>query len=97
MAGLQITAPEGADANTYQFADAQAETGEHLAHLALEPLFQHDAGAAGRQAGYVLGLGLTLRDAHTLEQLQQHTAVKGLVKRDPVFLFNASARVSDVL
>ena len=97
MAGLQITAPEGTDANAHQLADAQAETGKHLAHLALETLFQHHAGAAGRQTGHVLGLGLPLRDAYTLEQLQQHAAVKCLIERDPVFLFYAAARVGNVL
>ena len=97
MAGLQIAAPEGTDAHAYQLADTQAEAGEHLAHLALEPLLQHHAGAAGRQAGHVLGLGLSLRDAYALEQLQQYAAVKCLVERDPVFFLNAATRVGDVL
>ena len=97
MAGFQVTAPQGTDADTHQLLDAQAEAGEHLAHLALQTLLQHHAGAARRQTGYVLGLGLTLRDADTLEQLDEHAAVESRVKRDPVFFLNPTAGVSQTL
>ena len=97
MAGLQVATPEGADTHAHQLLDTQAKAGEHLAHLALETLLQHHAGAAGREAGNILGLGLAFRNAHTLQQLNEHAAVECLVKRDPVFLFNATAGVGQVL
>ena len=97
MPGFQIATPEGTDAHAHQLLDAQAEAGEHLAHLALQPLLQHYAGAAGRKTGYVLGLGLAFGDAHSFQQLNEHTAVKCLVKRDPVFLFHSATGVGQVL
>ena len=97
MTGFQITTPEGADAHAHQFLDAQTEAGEHLAHLALQSLFQHHAGAAGRKTGNILGLGLALGDTHPFEQLDEHAAVECLVERDPVFLFHSSAGVGQRL
>ena len=97
MPGLQIATPQGADAHAHQLFDAQAEAGKHLAHLALQSLLQHHAGAAGREAGYVLGLGLAFRDAHTLEQLDEDAAVERLIQRDPVFLFHTATGVGQVL
>ena len=97
VSGFQISAPEGADAYANQFADTQTKAGKHLAYLALQPLLQHHAGAAGRESGDVFGLGLSFRDADTLEQLQQYAAVECLVKRDPVFLLDPAAGVGDVL
>ncbi len=96
-AGFEVAAPERADAHAHQLADAQTEAGEHLAHLALEPLFQHHAGATGREARDKLGLGLALGDAHTFEQLDEHTVIEGLVERDPVLLLDAAAGVADAL
>ena len=97
MAGLEITAPEGADTHAHQLLDAQTEAGEHLAHLALQSLLEHHAGAAGRKAGNILGLGLAFGDAHTLQQLDEHAAVESLVERHPVFLFHAATRVGEAL
>ena len=97
MAGLEITAPEGTDTHAHQLLDAQTEAGKHLAHLALQPLLEHDAGTAGRQAGNILGLGLAFGDAYTLQQLDEHAAVESLVERHPVFLFHATAGVGKAL
>ncbi len=97
MAGLQITAPQRADAHTHQLLDAQPQAGKHLAHLAFQPLVQHHAGAAGAQAGHILGFGLPLGNTHTLEQLNQHATVKGLVQRYPVLFLNAALGVADAL
>ena len=60
-------------------------------------MLQHHAGAAGAQAGNILGLGLPLRDAYTLEQLNEHAVVEGLVESDPVLLLDATAGVADAL
>ena len=97
MSGLQISPPEGTDADAHQLADTQTKTGKHLAYLALESLFQHHTGTAGGEAGDIFGLGLPLRDAYSLEQLHEHATVKCLVQRDPVFFFNASTRVGNIL
>ena len=97
MPGLQVATPEGTDTHAHQFFDAQAEAGKHLAHLALQPLLQHHARTAGGKAGYIFGLGLAFRDAHPLQQLDEHAAVECLVKRDPVFLFHAATGVGQVL
>ena len=68
-----------------------------MAHLALQALLQHHTGAASAQAGYIFCLGLALGYAHTLQQLNQHAAVKCLVQRYPVFFFNAALGVPDAL
>ena len=97
MAGFQVATPEGAYAYSHQLLDAEPEAGEHLAYLAFQPLFQHHAGAAGRKAGNIFGLGLAFGDTHALEQLDEHAAVECLVERDPVFLFHSAAGVGQVL
>ncbi len=97
MPGFEVPTPEGADTHAHQLFDTQSQAGEHLAHLALQTLFQHHAGTAGRESGNILGLGLAFRNAYTLQQLNKNTAVECLVQRDPVFLFNTTARVRQVL
>ena len=68
-----------------------------MANLALEALLEDDAGAAGREARDVFGLGLPLGNAHALEQLDEHAVVKGLIEGDPVLLLNPTAGVADFL
>ena len=68
-----------------------------MAYLALEPLLQHHASAAGTQAGNVFCFGLPFGNTHALEQLNEYTAVECLVQCYPVFLFNTTARVADAL
>ena len=97
MAGFQVSAPQGTDTHAHQFLDTQAQAGKHLAHLALQPLLQHHAGAAGGETGNILRLGLTFGNAHPFEQLDEHAAVERLVERDPVFLFDAAAGVGETL
>ena len=97
MTGFQVSAPQGADAYAHQFLYAESQAGEHLAHLALQSLFQHDACAAGGETGNILGFGLPLGNAHPLEQLNKHAAVECLVERDPVFLFDSTAGVCQIL
>ena len=91
--GFQIAPPQGADAHAHQLADTEAQALEHLAHLALQPLLQHNAGAAGGGTANILGLGIAFRNADSAQELHQHGIVKILVNRHPVFLFNATGRV----
>ena len=95
--GFQISTPERADANAHQLLYAKTETGEHLAHLALQTLLQHYAGTAGGEAGNILGLCLTFRYTHAFEQLDQHAAVESLIQGYPVFFFYTTAGVGQVL
>ena len=97
VAGFQVATPERTDANAHQFLDAEAEAGEHLAYLALQPLLQHYACAAGRKAGYILGLGLAFRYTYAFKQLNQHTAVKSLIQGYPVLFFYTTTGVGQVL
>ena len=68
-----------------------------MAHLALQPLLQHHASAACREAGDVFCLGLAFRYAHPLEQLDENAVVEGLVERDPVFFFDTAGGVAYAL
>ena len=97
LTGLEVAAPQGTDAHAHQLLHAQPQAGEHLAHLALEPLLQHHAGTARTQAGDVLGLGLSLGNANSLKQLNEHTVVESLVKSYPVLLLDSAAGVADAL
>ena len=91
--GFQIAPPQGTDAHAYQLADAEAQALEHLAHLALQPLFQNNTGAARGSAADVLGLGIAFRNADSAQELHQHGIVKILIYRHPVFLFNPAGGV----
>ena len=95
--GFQISPPQGADAHAHKFFDAQAKAGEHLADLALQALFEHDAGTSRRKAGDVLGLGLAFRNADAFQELKEHGVVEVLVECDPVFLFDARLGVRELL
>ena len=91
--GFQIPPPQGTDAHAHQLADTEAQALEHLAHLAFQPLFQNNAGAARGSAADVLGLGIAFRNADSAQKLHQHGIVKILIYRHPVFLFNPAGRV----
>ena len=95
--GFQVPAPEGTNAHADKLLHAQSEAGEHLAYLALQPLFQHHTGAAGGEPGNILRLGLAFGNAYALEQLDEHAAVKSLVQRDPVFFFHTTTGVREAL
>ena len=91
--GFQIAPPQGTDAHAHQLADTEAQALEHLAHLAFQPLFQNNAGAARGSAADVLGLGIAFRNADSAQKLHQHGIVKILIYRHPVFLFNPAGGV----